>query len=114
MTEHHRWTAILWTMAVMGVAALFYVLTSEADAHEAPSGINYPAICCSNRDCKAAPAGSVRETSDGYVIVSTGEVVPYSDRRVKDALDTDMHLCQQAGNFDTGRVLCLFPPLMGF
>jgi hypothetical protein len=108
--------ALVTLLAAAALLPVFWslVFVSLARAHQTISGVNYPTLCCSNRDCRPAPAGSVREMSDGYHIVSTGEVVPYSDKRIKQALDTDLHLCQQAGNFDKGRVLCLFPPLQGF
>lgn len=83
-------------------------------AHDAPMGWSYPASCCSNQDCRPARAAEVRETRDGYLIVSTGELVPLTDRRVKDSPDGDFHLCQQGGDFDHGHVLCLFRPPNAF
>lgn len=28
------------------------LIAARANAHEAPSGWSYPALCCSNRDCR--------------------------------------------------------------
>lgn len=72
-----------------------------------------PPLCCSDRDCRQAGDGEVRETPQGYLLVTTGEVVPYRNYRVKPSPDGLFHVCQQAGNFDTGRVLCLFAPPRG-
>lgn len=94
-------------------------LAKYARAHEAtngggqPMGWTYPFSCCSNQDCRPARPGEVRETVDGYRLTSTGETVPYGDRRVKDAPDGAFHVCQQGGDFDHGRVLCLFVPGRG-
>lgn len=89
------------------------VLAGEARPHDAPSGWTYPLLCCSNRDCRQAGDGEVRETAEGYLLVTTGEVVPYLNHRVKPSPDGLFHVCQQAGNFDSGRVLCLFVPPRG-
>lgn len=78
-----------------------------------PLGWKYPYSCCSDRDCKQAQ-GDVKETANGYRIVATGEIVPYGDRRIKDSPDGMFHVCQQAGDFDKGRILCLFIPPRGF
>lgn len=96
------------------IAIILSLLAAPAVAHEAPSGWKYPLLCCSNKDCRPVTSADVAETPDGYLIRATGEVVPYNDRRVKPSGDLDMHLCQQHGDFDNGRVLCLFEPPRGF
>jgi hypothetical protein len=113
-------TLALWA-AMVGVWLLTSVLlASGAYAHEAlptaaqPEGWSYPMSCCSLMDCRQASEGEVRETQDGYLLTTTGEVVPYMDRRVKDSPDGLFHTCQVGGDFETGRVLCLFRPPRGF
>lgn len=97
------------------VAAVMFVAAAitSAFSHEAPTGWSYPPLCCSNQDCRQADPREVRETPDGYLLVTTGEVVPYLNYRVKPSPDGLFHVCQQAGNFDSGRILCLFAPPRG-
>lgn len=78
-------------------------------AHEAKSGWSYPYACCSNQDCREVPASAVSERPEGYVINPTGEVVAYSDRRVKISPDGVYHWCSIAGE-DNSRTICLFVP----
>lgn len=91
-----------------------------ARSHEAtntagqPLGWVYPLSCCSLTDCRPAKQDKVRETSQGYRLSSTGEVVGYLDKRVKQSPSGDFHVCQQGGDFDKGRVLCLFAPGRNF
>ena len=96
------------------LSAIILGTHTQAHAHQAPSGWQYPHACCSNQDCKPASHVEVRETRAGYLVVATGELVPLTDSRVKDSPDGDYHLCQQGGDFDHGRVLCLFRPPNSF
>ena len=93
---------------------MFALAATPAFSHEAPSGWSYPLSCCSLRDCRPVTSADVAETPDGYLIRATREIVPYNDSRVKPSGDNEMHLCQQYGDFDNGRVLCLFEPPRGF
>lgn len=86
---------------------------SAAVAHEAPKGWTYPLSCCSNYDCKQVSNGSVRERPEGYVI-STGEVVAYTDKRIRTSPDGDFHWCAHQSGLDAGRTICLFVPSRGF
>lgn len=96
------------------LAACVLSIPAFPNAHEAPMGWSYPLYCCSNRDCHQVRDADVKETSAGYVLVATGETVPYRDRRVKDSPDGMFHVCQQAGDFDKGRILCIFVPPRSF
>ncbi|GIL03210.1 MAG: hypothetical protein BroJett030_31090 [Alphaproteobacteria bacterium] len=82
---------------------------ATARAHDAPSGWSYPFNCCSGYDCRAVPTRAVSTGPDGYVIASTGEVVAYSDQRVRHSPDGEYHWCSVAGK-DDGRTICLFVP----
>lgn len=107
---------IVAIMAAIGLFCLFAALGTGAWAHEAtdvngqPLGWRYSYACCSDRDCKPLSAGEVQETPEGYVLRKTGEVVGYQDKRVKESPDGTFHVCQVAGDFDAGRILCIYAP----
>ena len=84
------------------------------DAHEAPTGWKYPWSCCSNMDCQEVEAKAISEKPHGYVIHSTGEVVGYLDKRVKDSPDGEYHWCAHQAGIDAGHTICLFVPPKGF
>lgn len=94
-------------------AALAAVLTltgaTAARSHDAPSGWKYPWSCCSGQDCRPVTTKLVSEIRNGYVINTTGEVVPFSDSRVQSSPDGEYHWCSVAGA-DNGKTICLFVP----
>lgn len=102
--------------SVFAIAFGLLLWIGQARAHEAlptaaqPEGWTYPLSCCSTQDCRQAKAGEVKENDSGFRVVSTGEIVGYTDKRVKNSPDGLFHVCQQGGDFDKGRVLCLFAP----
>lgn len=97
----------------MRLLALFLlVIPSIALAHEAPSGWTYPLYCCSNQDCRPIPDASVKEGKDGYSLPS-GEVLPYSDSRIRHSPDGLYHWCSADGE-NTGKTICLFVPPKSF
>lgn len=110
------------SLAVGLAVGLVYVgwaypaLTHEAtNIQGQPLGIPYPISCCSLQDCRPTIDGEVKETPQGYTLVSTGEFVPHGDKRIKQfPADGKIHVCQQAGNFDSGRILCLLVPPPSF
>ena len=118
--ERELATIVKWTGIGLVGGAIFIAGVVAGRAHEAtntagqPLGWSYPLSCCSLTDCRPAASSEVRETANGYRLVTTGEVVAYADRRVKDSPDGTFHVCQQGGDFDKGRVLCLFRPARGF
>jgi hypothetical protein len=91
------------------------VLSAPAFAHDAkptaamPQGWSYPFSCCSGYDCRAVSQTSISERPEGYVIKGTGEVVAYSDKRIKNSPDGEYHWCSVAGAND-GKTICLFVP----
>jgi hypothetical protein len=87
---------------------------SRAQAHDAPLGWSYPWSCCSSQDCRQTTGGEVRETPTGYLIVGTGETVPYQDKRIKDSPDGETHWCAHQAGLDAGHTICLFVPPKGF
>ena len=98
------------------VIAAIAVLTAPAFAHDAkptaakPQGWSYPFACCANYDCRTTHTGEVLEKPEGYVIAGTGEVVPMSDKRVKDSPDGDFHWCAHQAGLEAGKTICLFVP----
>ena len=87
--------------------------THPALAHEAPSGWSYPTACCSGVDCREVADKLISERPEGYVIKNTGEVVAYSDTRLKHSPDGVYHWCSVQGA-DNTRTICLFVPPKGF
>jgi len=85
----------------------------EATAHNAPSGWTYPMACCRGVDCHEVEAGSIKEGPKGYVIRSTGEVIPMTDSRVRNSPDGEFHRCSIAG-MDNTPTVCLFVPPRDF
>lgn len=80
-----------------------------AEAHDAPKGWTYPYACCSGYDCREVASKAISERPEGYVINGTGEVVTYSDKRIRTSPDGEYHWCSVAGAND-GRTICLFVP----
>ncbi|MQW58648.1 hypothetical protein GHK59_21870 [Sinorhizobium meliloti] len=94
------------------VTLIVYV-PAEADAHSAPSGWAYPYQCCSDRDCQPVHGAAVVEGPEGYVVEQTGEVIGYSDPRLKISPDDEFHLCMRPGSIRF-RAICLFVPPRSF
>ncbi len=99
--------------AVLILPFAISVAPSAGTAHEAKSGWSYPYACCSGRDCREVPASLISERPEGYVINTTGEVVAYSDQRIRTSPDGVYHWCSIAGDDDT-RTICLFVPPRSF
>jgi hypothetical protein len=97
--------------AVYGLLAL--ASAGMAGAHDAPTGWSYPFSCCSGYDCREVKASAISERPSGYVIAGTGEMLPYSDSRIKDSPDGAYHWCSVAGKND-GKTICLFVPPKAF
>ncbi|QND64955.1 hypothetical protein HB777_14395 [Mesorhizobium loti] len=104
---------LLFSLLAIGATAM---LTASALAHDAtptaakPQGWSYPFACCANYDCRTTHTGEVLEKPEGYVIAGTGEVVPMSDKRVKDSPDGEFHWCAHQAGLDAGKTICLFVP----
>ncbi|MEX0409159.1 hypothetical protein ABGN05_26295 [Aquibium sp. LZ166] len=100
-------------LGAIALAAVASGIAGDVGAHEAPSGWDYPFACCSGFDCRPVEPRVISERPEGYVIGSTGEVVAYSDRRVRNSPDGEFHWCSVAGKSD-GRTICLFVPPRAF
>lgn len=97
-----RLPTLLVSLLPLGVAWPSY-------AHDAPTGWSYPFSCCSDFDCRQVEAVAISERPEGYVIKNTGEVVNYTDVRLKNSPDGEYHWCSVAGAKDS-RTICLFVP----
>ncbi|RWO58049.1 hypothetical protein [Mesorhizobium sp.] len=106
-------------IAVVALTAVLTTFAASALAHDAtptaakPQGWSYPFSCCSGYDCRAVSQTSISERPEGYVIKGTGEVVGYSDARIKNSPDGEYHWCSVAGAND-GKTICLFVPPSSF
>lgn len=106
--------------AIVAFGAAFAVILGiaagcPARAHEAPTGWKYPAICCSNKDCKQVSDISVKPQGSGWFVEDTGEFIAHGDKRLRDSPDGLFHRCAAGANFGPdGHTLCLFVPPMGF
>ncbi len=102
-----------------GACASAFFLIPTALAHDAlptaakPLGWSYPLACCSGYDCRAISQSQISERPEGYVIATTGEVIPMTDAKVKMSPDGEFHWCSKGGR-DDGATICLFVPPRGF
>lgn len=96
------------------------VLGDKARSHEAvptamsPLGWTYGADCCSVMDCFQEQSSNIRERKDGYEIISTNELIVYSDKRIRISKDEFFHRCTALGNPTMKRSICLYVPNKGF
>ncbi len=117
-----------WTMKVLALAGLallaWAMISTLAEAHEAPSGWRYDASCCSNQDCAEIPSHAVQERPDGYHVtleahehfmVRAGTVFretrAYGHGRLRDSPDGRFHAC--INNY-TQKLICLYVPPRSF
>lgn len=98
----------------------FSMFAFSALAHEAiptagmPNGWEYGWDCCSAGDCYQELDANVREYYNGYLIVSTKEIIPYDDKRIRKSMDGYFHRCTPAGDPKMLRSLCLYVPPRSF
>jgi hypothetical protein len=106
----HKLLIPTFTAAVLAAGAGAPVAAHDAMPTSAkPQGWSYPFSCCSGYDCRAVSAKQISEKPEGYVIKGTGEIVAYSDGRLKNSPDGEFHWCSVAGA-DDSRTICLFVP----
>lgn len=104
-----KWLIALAMAAIPAVAFAHDAIPTAA----APQGWSYPFSCCSNFDCRMVEKAKVEERPEGYVISNTGEVIGYTDTRIKHSPDGEYHWCSVAGEANS-RTICLFVPPKGF
>lgn len=110
---------LLALVTAVVVGAWVLLIASHARAHDAlptaarPHGWSYPFSCCSGYDCREVAYNAIAERPEGYVIKGTGEVITYTDGRIKNSPDGVFHWCSVGGSND-GHTICLFVPPRGF
>jgi hypothetical protein len=113
--RRHKRLFLRQIKALAFVLAAILPIAGPAAAHDAlptaakPQGWSYPFSCCSGYDCREVSSKAISERPEGYVIKGTGEVVAYSDARLKNSPDGEYHWCSVAGA-DDSRTICLFVP----
>ncbi len=108
------------SVAAAMAASLMLQLTivSPALPHDWYTGFSNPRTgepCCNVDDCKPVTSDAVRSTPQGWMVVETGEVVPY--REALRSEDRDFHLCRKGSWKEQrflGPLICLFAPPMAF
>lgn len=110
-----------WIIAVAFLAGSYWLfMAMTAHAHDAlptasqPLGWTYGWDCCSSTDCSQSSSDDISETPAGYVVKRTGEVIGYSDKRLRRSKDEFFHRCAPKGDFDAPKSLCLYVPDRGF
>lgn len=93
-------------------SVLASLLCVPASGHQAPEGWQYDPSCCAGVDCYQAPPSDVKETKYGYQL-STGELIPYSDHRIKRSRDENFHECKPGGDMKSQHSFCLYVPDRG-
>ena len=89
-------------------------MSLPAAAHDAkptaakPQGWTYPFSCCSGYDCREVSSKQISEKPEGYVIKGTGEVVAYSDARLKDSPDGEFTGARWPARTIRARSACSF------
>ena len=108
------------SVAAVTVVSLMLQLTIvlPASSHDWYTGFTNPRSgepCCNVDDCKPVASDAVRSMPQGWMVVETGEVVPY--REALRSEDRDFHLCRKGSWKEQrflGPLICLFAPPMAF
>lgn len=116
-------------MAVAMAVALFLTVCARAPAHESgpgywisTNGLTDPLSghsCCNKNDCEAVPPGGVAETTDGYLLAETGELIE-KERVIWKSQDGQWWRCRYLSDrwvrnsdgrvFNSGETRCLIGP----
>lgn len=83
MTSAHILGALIWALA--GWAAF---------GHHAPSGWEYPSMCCNELDCRVVHIDRVQVTQEGYFLPDYGDggtLVPFAS--ANSSPDGEYHAC---------------------
>jgi hypothetical protein len=105
-------------MRAFAAGAVACLATGPATGHDWYTGFANPRTgeaCCNIDDCKRVPPETVRSVKEGWLLVPTGEVVPY--REALRSRDRDFHVCRRGAwraQSQPGPVVCLFAPPFGF
>lgn len=84
----------LWLLVWAGVLLFLAAWSLPARAHDW-----YPQSCCSGQDCYPMSWDEIDVTPDGYVVKSTGELIPFGLERLTPPEGGGMfHRCSLSGN----------------
>lgn len=106
-------------MKHLALIAALAALAMPAMAHESPTGWKYPALCCSNRDCRDVADEMVSVTPSGLVMTLPAgyhNMVPEGGRflidqsKIQPSPDGLWHVCIAPS---TQKILCVFGPPFG-
>ena len=95
------------------VVWLVWALASPARAHEADTGFRYDGACCSDKDCRPADPGEVKEAPGGWLVVPSGIFIPHGDLRLHDAPDGRFHVCNRLAGDRASPPWCVYVPSFG-
>lgn len=93
-------------LAFVLICIIFLLLffLSYAQAHQAPSGWEYPGSCCSSVDCEPIPMDGLVQEDDGWHVIYTsarfGSInVTINYGQEKDSGDGSFHICPVRDGF---------------
>jgi hypothetical protein len=101
---------LLVTLTILAAAIIFVLSWLSAEAHQAPSGWEYPPGCCNGAKNECHPA-VILETDKGYVVVEASVLVPFGDARIKPSGDSEWHVCDTFNPNYGWSVHCVYIPL---
>lgn len=99
----------LWLNIIALALAAIVIVFLAFQALPANAHMWFSNMCCSDRDCDAAPLGTVKWTMDGWSITTTKEVIPFGDSRIQynPPNEPQIYICQLPG---APRLRCLYLP----
>lgn len=104
--------SLLWAaLALLAVWTAW--ATSPVRAHEADTGFRYDGACCSDKDCRPADPGEVKEAPGGWLVVPSGIFIPHGDLRLHDAPDGRFHVCNRLAGDRASPPWCVYVPSFG-
>lgn len=115
LPEHQRRelrTCLGIIAAGLGLVAVILALAHQAKAHGPAEWIQFnptASWCCNENDCLRRSPDFARETANGWVIKSTGQVFREGDRGLFRSIDADIWACEQPDK----QIRCLFVPGSG-
>jgi len=104
--------SLLWA-AVALLAVWVAWANIPARAHESDTGFRYDGACCSDKDCRPADPGEVKEAPGGWLVVPSGIFIPHGDLRLHDAPDGRFHVCNKTAGDRTTAPWCVYVPSFG-
>lgn len=94
---------------VSRLLAILMLVSTGAQAHQAPTGWSYDAGCCSNKDCREIADSDIEETPQGYLVKFIDELILYTDVRIHQSKDEHFHWCENSSK----KTRCLYVPNRG-